>query len=59
MMVMPKCKEPSPSAKAAQGKAKSSGENEQQQAPKNPNDPIPYQKQIYPVDSFYQKLVDI
>lgn len=50
MMVMPKCNEPSAAAKAAQ---------EAKRMEESKKDPLTYQKQIYPVDSFYQKLIDI
>lgn len=55
MMVMPKCNEPSAAAKAA-AEAKKKEESKDQQ---KKSDPLTYQKQIYPVDSFYQKLIDI
>ena len=54
MMVMPKCNEPSAAAKAA-AEAKKKEENKESKK----SDPLTYQKQIYPVDSFYQKLIDI
>ena len=65
MMVMPKCNEPSPAAKAAAEAKKKEQEAANQPSERKPSqkksaqEPLPYQKQIYPVDSFYQKLIDI
>ena len=65
-MVMPKCNEPSASSKAAT-EAKKKEDSKDNEPPKEKekepttkkSDPLTYQKQIYPVDSFYQKLIDI